>query len=243
MTIQKGDFIKITYIGKVPEDDRIFDTTDEQVAKDNEIFNENRTYGPEVMIVGAGHAVPGLDEDYVGKDVGYKGSVTLPPEKAFGDRNPELIETIPLKSFPETPQVGGTVQMEGKYGTVVRVIGRMATVDFNRYLAGQTISYDYEIVEKIEDIEGKVSGLLALYIGMELPVVIDGSVLTIGVESALTYNQSWLMAKGRIAREIIETTEIDEVLLVEKFTKEEFEPKPEATETQEAETVVEQTEE
>ena len=243
MTIQKGDFIKITYIGKVPEDDRIFDTTDEQVAKDNEIFNENRTYAAEVMIVGAGHAVPGLDEDFVGKDVGYKGSVTLTPEKAFGDRNPELIETIPLKSFPETPQVGGTVQMEGKYGTVIRVIGRMATVDFNRYLAGQTISYDYEIVEKIEDIEGKVSGLLALYIGMELPVVVDGSVLTIGVEAALTYNQSWLMAKGRIAREIIESTEIDEVLLVEKYTAEEFEPTPEATEVQEAEPAGEQTEE
>ena len=231
MTIQKGDFIKVTYVGKVPEDDHVFDTTDEQVAKDNEIFNENRTYAPEIMIVGAGHAVPGLDEDYIGKDVGYKGSVTLPSEKAFGDRNPELIETIPIKNFPETPQVGGTVQMEGKFGTVIRTIGRMATVDFNRFLAGVTISYDYEILEKIEDTEGKVKGLLALYLGTELPVVVDGSVLTIAVEAALTYNQSWLMAKGRIAREIIDATEIDEVLLVEKYTKEEFESKPEATET------------
>ena len=36
------------------------------------------------------------------------------------------------------------------------------------------------------------------------------------------------MAKGRIAREIIDATEIDEVLLVEKYSKEEFESKPEA---------------
>ncbi|MCX9014056.1 MAG: peptidylprolyl isomerase, partial [Candidatus Methanoperedens sp.] len=185
----------------------------------------NRTYGGEIVIVGAGHSVPGLDEDFVGKDVGYKGSVTLLPEKAFGNRNPELIETIPLKNFPTPPQVGGTVQTEGRFGTVIRVIGRMATVDFNRYLAGQSVSYDYEILEKIEDAEGKVSGLLALYLGMDLPVVIDGSVLTIGIEPALTYNQSWLMAKGRIAREIIETTEITEVLLVEKYSEEDFKPK------------------
>lgn len=225
MSIQKGDFIKITYTGKTADEDRVFDTTEEQVAKDNEIFNENRTYGGEIVIVGAGHSVPGLDEDFLGKDVGYKGSVTLPPEKAFGNRNPELIESIPLKNFPKPPQVGGTVQMEGRFGTVVRVIGRMATVDFNRYLAGQSVSYDYEILDKIEDTEGKVSGLLALYLGMDLPVVINGSVLTIGVEPALTYNQSWLMAKGRIAREIIETTEITEVLLVEKYTEEDFKPK------------------
>ncbi|MBE0522618.1 MAG: peptidylprolyl isomerase [Candidatus Methanoperedenaceae archaeon] len=221
MSIQKGDFIKITYTGKVTEDERVFDTTDRQVAKDNEIFNENRTYGPEVVIVGAGHLVPGLDEDFVGKDVGYRGSVTLPPEKAFGHRNPELIETIPIKNFPKPPQLGATVQLEQRFGTVVRTIGRMATVDFNRYLAGQTISYDYEIVEKIEGTEDKVKGLLTLYLGMELPVVIEGKVLTIGIEPALTYNQSWLMAKGRIAREIIDATEIDEVLLVERYTMEE----------------------
>jgi FKBP-type peptidyl-prolyl cis-trans isomerase SlyD len=225
MSIQKGDFIKITYTGKTADEDRVFDTTEEQVAKDNGILNGNRTYGGEIVIVGAGHSVPGLDEDFVGKDVGYKGSVTLLPEKAFGNRNPELIETIPLKNFPTPPQVGGTVQTEGRFGTVIRVIGRMATVDFNRYLAGQSVSYDYEILEKIEDAEGKVSGLLALYLGMDLPVVIDGSVLTIGIEPALTYNQSWLMAKGRIAREIIETTEITEVLLVEKYSEEDFKPK------------------
>ena len=239
MTIQKGDFIKVTYTGKVPEDDRVFDTTDEQLAKDNDIFNEKRNYNAEMVIVGAGHLVPGVDEDFIGKDVGYKGSVTLPPEKAFGEKNPELVENIPVKNFSNTPQIGGTVQIENKVGIVVRIIGRTATVDFNRYLAGQTISYDYEIVEKVEDTEGKISGLLTLYIGMELPMNIDGSVLTLDIEPALTYNQSWLMAKSRIAQEIIETTDITEVLLVERYP-EKIESMPEF---QKAEPVVEETEE
>lgn len=239
MTIQKGDFIKVTYTGKVPEDDRVFDTTDEQLAKDNGIFNEKRNYNSEMVIVGAGHLVPGVDEDFIGKDVGYKGSVTLPPEKAFGEKNLELIENIPVKNFSNTPQIGGTVQIENKVGIVVRIIGRTATVDFNRYLAGQTISYEYEIVEKIEDAEDKISGLLTLYIGMKMPMNIDGSVLTLDVEPSLTYNQSWLMAKSRIAHEIIETTNITEVLMVERYP-EKIESMPEF---QKAEPAVEETEE
>ena len=97
MTIQKGDFIRVSYTGK--NEDRVYDTTDEEVAKANEIYNEKGKYGGDVIIVGAGHTVAGLDEDLVGKDVGYSGSVTIPPEKAFGARNPELIETVPITKF------------------------------------------------------------------------------------------------------------------------------------------------
>src|SRR3970040_238190 len=159
MSIQKGDFIKVSYTGKTADDGRVFDTTDEEVAKANNVYNEKGKYGGDVVIVGARHTVTGLDEDFIGKDAGYKGSVSVPPEKAFGKRNPELIESIPITKFKERPQVETMVEVDGRPGMVIRVIGRMAQVDFNRFLAGQTVTYDYEIIEKIEDIEGKVKGL------------------------------------------------------------------------------------
>lgn len=169
--------------------------------------------------------VEGLDEDFIDKEVGYRGSITIPPEKAFGQRNPELIETIPITKFDQRPQVGMYVQIDGRTGMVTRVIGRMAQVDFNRFLAGQTVTYEYEIKEKIEDTEGKVHGLLGLYIGKDFTIQIDGETLTVEIEPELTFNQRWLMSKRLIANEIINNTDIKEVLYVEKYNSEVLAPK------------------
>ena len=217
MSIQKGNFIRVSYTGK--NNDRIFDTTDEEIAKANNIYNEKGKYGGDVIIVGEGHTVAGLDEDLIGKEAGYKGSVTIPPEKAFGHRNPELIESLPTTKFQERPQVGMPVQVDGRAGIVIRVIGRMAQVDFNRFLAGQTVTYDYEIKEIIEDTESKIKGLFGLYIGKELSIKINDETVTVDIEPELTFNQRWLMAKRQIANEIISNTEIKEVLYVERYNK------------------------
>lgn len=223
MSIQKGDFIKVSYTGKT--EDRIFDTTEEEVARASGIYNEKGKYGGDVIVVGAGHTVLGLDEDLIGKDVGYKGSITLPPEKAFGHRNPELIETIPITKFKDKPQVGMPVQVDGRAGTIIRVIGRMAQVDFNRFLAGVTVTYDYEIKEKIEDNEGKVHGLLGLYLGRDLSIQINGETATVEIDPDMTYNQRWLMSKRQIASELIANTDIKEVIYLERYNKEVLEPK------------------
>lgn len=224
MSIGKGDFLKVSYTGKTDEG-RVFDTTDEEVAKANNIYNEKGKYGGDVIIVGAKHTVAGLDEDFIGKDVGYKGSVTIPPEKAFGHRNPELIESIPVTKFKERPQMGMPVEVDGRPGIVIRVIGRMTQVDFNRFLAGQTVTYDYEIIEKIDGTEEKIKGLLGLYIGKDLSVQVNDSTATIDIDPELTYNQRWLMSKRQIAREVIDYTDIKEILYIERYTKDVLEPK------------------
>ncbi|MDL5502004.1 MAG: peptidylprolyl isomerase [Candidatus Methanoperedens sp.] len=223
MTIEKGDFIRVSYSGKTDEG-RIFDTTEEDVAKANNIYNEKGKYGGDIFIVGAKHTIAGLDEDFVGKEVGYKGSVTIPPEKAFGQRNPELIENIPAHKFDKKVQVGMPVEVEGRPGFVIRAIGRMVQVDFNRFLAGQTVTYDYEIKEKIEDDEGKVKGLIGLYVGKDLPVHLNDGMATVEIEPEMTYSQRWLMSKRRIAREVIDNTGIKEIIYAEKYNKEILEP-------------------
>ncbi|NJD75546.1 MAG: peptidylprolyl isomerase [Candidatus Methanoperedens sp.] len=224
MSIAKGDFIKVSYTGKTDEG-RVFDTTDEETAKANNIYNEKGKYGGDVIIVGSGHTVAGLDEDFAGKEVGYKGSVTIPPEKAFGHRNPELIESIPITRFKDRPQVGMPVDLDGRPGIVIRVIGRMAQVDFNRFLAGQTVTYDYEIKEKIDDTEAKVQGLLGLYIGRAFSIKVNDGTVTVEIGPELTYNQRWLMSKRQIAKEIINNTEIKEVDYLERYTEDILAPK------------------
>jgi FKBP-type peptidyl-prolyl cis-trans isomerase SlyD len=224
MSIKKGDFIRLSYTGKTDEG-HVFDTTNEDVAKANNIYTEKGKYGGDVIIVGAMHTVAGLDEDLIGKEVGHTGSVTMPPEKAFGIRNPELIEEIPISKFQTKPQVGMRVEVDGRPGVVIKAIGRMTQVDFNRYLAGQTLTYDYEIKEKIDDNEGKIKGIFGLYVGRELPVQINDSSATIELEPEFTYNQRWLMSKVQIAREIIKNTDIREITYIERYNQEILEEK------------------
>ena len=46
MTIKKGDFIEMDFIGKIKETNDIFDLTNEKEAKANNLFNPKAKYGP-----------------------------------------------------------------------------------------------------------------------------------------------------------------------------------------------------
>ncbi|AKB25538.1 Peptidyl-prolyl cis-trans isomerase [Methanosarcina sp. MTP4] len=221
MAIEKGNFIKLSYTGKF-EDGRVFDTTDEELAKAEEIFNPRGLYGGDVVIVGAGHTIEGLDEDLEGKEVGYSGSVDIPPEKAFGPSNPKLIETLSITKFEDRKAYPGmSVEIDDRRGVVTRVIGRRATVDFNSPLAGQTVTYEYTIEATLEEDVEKVQGLLALYTGLrDMEVEIEGEIAKISIPTGLTFNQRWLMAKNRVATELFQYLGLKEIQLIEKLSAE-----------------------
>jgi len=227
MAIQKGDFITLNYTGRF-ENGKVFDTTDEELAKKEEIFNPRGLYGGDVVIVGAGHTIDGLDEDLEGKEAGYSGTVSIPPEKAFGPSNPQLVETVSITKFQDrNVRPGLPVELDGRRGVVSRVIGRRVTVDFNSPLAGKTVNYEYTIEKVLEDDVEKVQGLLALYTGIrDTEVEIVDGVAKINVSTGLTFNQRWLMAKNRVASEIFKYLGLKEVQLIEKLTAEAEVPAP-----------------
>lgn len=227
--MEKGDFIKISYTGKF-DDGQIFDTTNEDIAKEHQIYNPRGLYGGDVIIVGAGHTIRGLDEELVGKEVGYSGEVSIPPEKAFGEHDPKMVEAYSISKFKDkNVQPGMQVEVEGKRGVVVQVIGRRARVDFNHPLAGKEVTYEYTIENKIEDIPEQIKGLLALYTGIpDIEVEMDGMRGRIITPPEITFNQRWLMSKGRIAEEILENTSVEEIEYVEKYSKQKEEENLEA---------------
>lgn len=221
MAIQKGDFITLNYTGKF-EDGRIFDTTDKELAKKEDIFNPHGLYGGDIVIVGAGHTIEGLDEDLEGKEVGYSGNVVIPPEKAFGPGNPKLVETISITKLKDrNVHPGLPVEVDGRRGVISRVIGRRVTVDFNSPLAGKTVTYEYTIEKVIETAVEKIQGLLALYTGLrDLEVETADGVAKIYIPTGLTFNQRWLMAKNRVASELFKYADLKEVQFIEKVTAE-----------------------
>jgi FKBP-type peptidyl-prolyl cis-trans isomerase SlyD len=221
MAIQKGDFIKLNYTGRF-EDGRIFDTTDEELAKKEDIFNPRGLYGGDVVIVGAGHTIEGLDEDLEGKEAGYSGTVSIIPEKAFGLSNPKLIETVSITKLQDrNVHPGMPVELDGRKGVVSRVIGRRVTVDFNSPLAGKAVTYEYTVEKLLEDDVEKIQGLLALYTGIrDMEVEVADGVAKINVPTGLTFNQRWLMAKNRVASELFKYAGLKEIQLIEKLTAE-----------------------
>ncbi|MCL7413863.1 MAG: peptidylprolyl isomerase, partial [ANME-2 cluster archaeon] len=218
MTIKEGDFIKISYTGKM-EDGTVFDTTNEEAAKVHNLYNPKGRYGGDVIIIGVNQIIAGLEEDIKQHDVGYEGTVSIPPEKAFGVRDPQLVKALPMKKFEQKPQVGMPVEISGQTGTVVKVLGRHASVDFNIPMAGQTITYDYKIEAILEDLSDKAVGLGTLYTGTELDIDIDGTVAKINVPLEFNYSRHWITSKAQMALDLLKYTDLTEVLYVETYTK------------------------
>ena len=63
--MQKGDIVRWDYqgwiVGAKPEQDELFETTLETLAKEKDIHKEGALYGPAPLIIGAGRLVKGLE--------------------------------------------------------------------------------------------------------------------------------------------------------------------------------------
>src|SRR3989338_8715573 len=98
MCMQKGDFIKIEFVGRL-ESGEIFDWTDEALAKKKNIYNPDARYKPMPIILGSGMIIKGLDEELMKMAVGDEKEISIEPENGFGKRDPNLVQVLPEKRF------------------------------------------------------------------------------------------------------------------------------------------------
>jgi peptidylprolyl isomerase len=104
--------------------------------------------------LGSGELVPGLEESIVGMVAGETKTVTVPPERAYGPWVPQLVVHISADDFPDdiVPAVGKLVLARQNDGVVVdatirRVTEHVVTLDANHPLAGETLTFDIQVVE------------------------------------------------------------------------------------------------
>ncbi len=106
---------------------------------------------PLVYLHGHKGIVPGLEEALNGLKKGDTLNVTLPPEKAYGERNEKLVQKVPRAEFPEEVQPGMQFQADTPAGpmiiTVTQVTDAEVTIDANPEMAGQTLVFDIEVVD------------------------------------------------------------------------------------------------
>ena len=164
--MEKGDFIRIDYVGRVKDVNEIFDLTIEEVAKKEGIYNEKRKYRPACIILGEGMLIKGLEEGIMKMNVGEKKTIEVSYKDAFGERNPELVRTFSIDLFKKQnidPKHGLIVNFSGLIGRVQSVTSGRVRVDFNHPLAGKDLVYEVEIKEKVEDPKEKLKFILEIF--------------------------------------------------------------------------------
>ena len=119
-----------------------------------ELIDSSTNDDPLGFIFGTGSLIKGLEKELDGKKVGDAFQATIPPNEAYGDKNPNAIQTLPLTQFQEKDkvEVGAMFQMVNNQGQqlmarVTGVDGENVTVDMNHPLAGETLNFDITILE------------------------------------------------------------------------------------------------
>ncbi len=164
--MEKGDCVKINYIGRIKGTGEIFDLTYEDIAKKEGIYNPKIKYGPVSIIVGSGMVLKGLDDEIKKMKVGEKKKITLKAKDAFGERDPRLVKTVPeseLKKNGFVPRPGLIVDFSGIKGRIQSVSSGRVRIDFNNPLAGKDVEYEIEVIEKIDDKNQKIKHTLEFF--------------------------------------------------------------------------------
>lgn len=163
MTLEKGSLILLDYTAKIKDSNEIFETTRIDDVKNNPDFDPNKKYEPRLLGVGEGWVLKGLDEALLESSIGTPLNIEIPPEKAFGERDPSKVRMIPLRKLGEKANevnIGDVIELDDRIG-IIRFIGSgRVQVDFNHKYAGRTLVYDANIVKKLDSDDEKISNLI-----------------------------------------------------------------------------------
>ena len=120
---------------------------------------------PNLYLHGHDNLMPALEKALTGKTVGDSLEITLQPHEAYGVREANKQQRVPLKYLKHEKGLkpGKIVQINSDKGvktaTIVKLGKFNADVDFNHPLAGETVTFAIEVVElraaSAEEIEHK----------------------------------------------------------------------------------------
>jgi FKBP-type peptidyl-prolyl cis-trans isomerase SlyD len=132
-------------------------------GEDGKAFETSTNSHPMTFLVGHGNILPALETEFDGKKEGDQFQVTLSPEKAYGVRNEEAQQRIPIKHIANKGklQKGMAVKVQTEKGmrdvTIVKVGRFNVDVDTNHPLAGLTLTFDISIETVREPIAEELS--------------------------------------------------------------------------------------
>jgi FKBP-type peptidyl-prolyl cis-trans isomerase 2 len=232
--MQKGDIVRWEYegwtLGPKPEDNELFETTNEHLARDNNIFKEGAVFGPGPLIVGADRMVKGLEKSVLAAEVGKEVDITIPPSEAYGDRDPKKVEIHSLgevlrlpeyRKGEDEPAPGKRIVLGNKVGTIMSVRGGRVRIDFNHELAGRTLRYKFTVKSKAEMPLEKVETLLEMHYGRpgDFKAEVHGEEVDITLMEQCKYDPQWMIIKLQVVRDLREYAGMAKIRLTEEYVK------------------------
>ena len=235
MAIKKSDFIIVNYTGKVKETGEVFDTTSEETAKENKLYKEGDLYEPRLVVVGEGWLLKALDDALLTFKLNKEESVEIPPENAFGSRDPEKVKLVPLRRLVArgiNPKMGAQIEFDKKLATVRTMGSGRVTLDFNPPLAGKTLVYGVTVQKQLKTNEEKIAALIHRRIPAVEAEKFDFTVgkedVNLNMPAEALYVEGIQLAKRGIALDIQRyLPDLITVKFIETFTKPGAAPKPE----------------
>lgn len=227
--VEKGDLVYIDYEAWIVNpngQEQLYETTKADLAKDHQIYNEKRAYGEMPVVVGKGRLMQGLEEALLETAVGKEDEVLIPPDKGAGERDPKLVELLPLREFHRQeiePSVGMEVSIRNRRGTVTAVTGGRVRVDFNNPLAGRTLKYRYRVAKKAKDAKDQVRGILEMDYGLagDFKIEVSKGQVEIELPDVCKTDDRWFVAKFRVVSDLREVAGIGTVRFIEEYKRKE----------------------
>ena len=140
MKAKNGDTVSVHYKG---------------TFQDGTVFDSSHDRGETIDFqVGAGQMIKGFNDAVVNMKVGETKNVTVVPEEAYGEVNPNALMEFPKTVFPEDFALkegevvqGNSPAGQPMIGTINEVQDETVVVDFNHPMAGKELNFEIELVE------------------------------------------------------------------------------------------------
>jgi FkbM family methyltransferase len=121
---------------------------------DGSIIDTSIGHEPLQFTVGNNQVIAGLEQEVLGMNTGESKTFTVPPNRAFGLYDKELVCTITKEQFPQNikPEIGSQLSFhenndKESIGTVINITELNITLDTNHPLAGKDLIFNVQLLE------------------------------------------------------------------------------------------------
>jgi FKBP-type peptidyl-prolyl cis-trans isomerase 2 len=230
-SIAGGDLIRLDYEvwAESGGKSEIVDTTSAEVAQAaNWSGRKTEDLVPQPYEIGRGRFPPAIEKLLESLSVGSTVEKEFPPEEAYGERDPNLIELFSVREVSRLPEmrkegasldIGTVLTIRGRKGRVLNVTPGRVRVDFNPELAGKKIKVKFTVRDKITHPSEVALAIVEMEYGhsKEFRVHFEHEAVTLTVPDRMKFDLNWHASKSGVVELLRKHLKPAVIRLVEEY--------------------------
>ena len=118
---------------------------------DGTVFDSSEGKEPLEFTIGENQVIAGFENGVKDMKLNEEKTIKIKSEDAYGEKNSQLIISVPRDKFPPEIEVGGTLILKGPNGerlpaVVKEVKNDVVVIDLNHPLAGKDLNFKVKVV-------------------------------------------------------------------------------------------------